>query len=155
MSSPQSLSAKDAPAAYKSIYERFFHAILFELLALLLCAPLMSLILQVSFAHAGALTLMISLLAMTWNVVFNSLFDRLERRCGWQRNWGVRLLHASVFEIGLLLMVVPMAAWWLDIGLLQAFVLDIGLILFFLPYTLVYNWCYDKLRASMTGRVIC
>jgi len=140
---------------HKSFYEHCFHAVLFELLALLLCAPLMSWALGVSFTHAGLLTLMISLVAMSWNVIFNTLFDRLERQFRWQRSFGVRLLHAVTFEAGLILAVVPLAAWWLDIDLVAAFVLDIGLVLFFLPYTLVYNWCYDKVRAALHRRSGC
>jgi len=142
----------------KSLYERFLHAVLFEVVALLLCEPVMSWLLGVSFAHAGLLTLMISLVAMTWNVIFNTLFDRLERR--WkapaaERSFSVRIAHAVAFEAGLILAVVPMAAWWLNIGLIEAFVLDIGLVLFFLPYTLVFNWCYDKMRAGMLRRAVC
>jgi len=53
----------------KTIYERCFHAVLFEILALLLCAPVVSMVLGVSMTHAGALTLMISLVAMTWNMI--------------------------------------------------------------------------------------
>jgi len=142
----------------KTLYERLLHAVLFEALALLLCAPVMSWLLGVSFAHAGLLTLMISLVAMSWNVIFNSLFDRMERR--WKapataRSFSVRIVHAVVFEAGLILAVVPMAAWWLDIGLIEAFVLDIGLVLFFLPYTLVFNWGYDKVRAGMLKNAAC
>ncbi|ASU37953.1 hypothetical protein hmeg3_06335 [Herbaspirillum sp. meg3] len=148
----------------KTLYERFLHAVLFELVALLLCAPVMSWLLGVSFAHAGLLTLMISLVAMAWNVIFNSIFDRLERR--WKakaaptavvepRRFSVRIAHAVIFEAGLILAVVPMAAWWLNIGLVEAFILDIGLVLFFLPYTLVFNWCYDKIRAGMLKNATC
>jgi len=139
----------------KSLYERFFHALLFESFALLLCAPLMSILLGVSFAHAGLLTVMISLIAMSWNMIFNSLFERCERHWRWQRTFIVRLLHAVTFEAGLILAVVPLAAWWLNIGLVEAFVLDIGLILFFLPYTLAYNWGYDKIRVVLLRRSAC
>lgn len=149
------MSQHQSAPACKSMVERLLHAVLFELLALLLCAPVMSVLLKVSFAHAGALTVMISLVAMSWNVIFNSIFDHLERRRQWQRTFGVRLLHAAAFETGLLLAVVPMAAWWLEIGLIEAFLLDVGLVLFFLPYTLVYNWCYDKIRASLLKRRVC
>ena len=133
----------------KTIVERCFHAVLFEIIALLLCAPVMALVLGVSMAHAGALTLMISLVAMTWNVIFNALFDRLERRRGWTRTFAVRSMHAILFEAGLILAVVPLAAWWLDMSLVRAFVLDIGLLLFFLPYTMLYNWAYDVVRAGI------
>jgi len=138
----------------KSLLERCFHAILFEVLALLICVPVMSWVLDVSVIHAGVLTLMISLVAMTWNVIFNIVFDRIERHYRWQRTFLVRMLHAVTFEAGLILAVVPLAAWWLEIGLVEAFLLDIGLVLFFLPYTLLYNWCYDKLRTIVVGRML-
>ncbi|MOA70075.1 Bacterial Transmembrane Pair family protein [compost metagenome] len=48
-------------------------------------------------------------------------------------------------------MLVPLAAWWLSIGLIEAFLLDIGLVLFFLPYAVAFNWSYDVLRARWVG----
>ena len=57
-----------------------------------------------------------------------------------------------MFEIGLLLVVVPLAAWWLGIGLWEAFLLDIAIALFFLPYTFIFNWSYDHIRASVVAR---
>ncbi|MNO10309.1 Bacterial Transmembrane Pair family protein [compost metagenome] len=41
----------------------------------------------------------------------------------------------------------PLAAWMLNISLLQAFMVEIGFFLFFLPYSVIYNWAYDTLRA--------
>ncbi len=136
----------------KSVRERFLHALVFELLAIALCAPLGAWLLGYSLAHMGALTLMISLLAMSWNMLFNALFDRAQRRMGFARTLWARALHATLFEIGLLLSVVPLAAWWLDISLWAAFVLDIGIVLFFLPYTFAFNWAYDHLREKLGAR---
>jgi len=99
----------------------------------------------------GALTLAISLIAMAWNVVYNSAFDRLQRRIGFNRTLTVRVLHATGFEFGLFLVTVPLAAFWLDISLWRAVVLDAGLLLFFLPYTLVFNWAYDTLRVRWSA----
>ena len=113
---------------HKSVRERFFHALAFELLAIAICAPLGAWLLGYSLAHIGLLTLMISLVA--------------------------RALHAVLFEIGLLLAVVPLAAWWLKIGLWEAFVLDIGIALFFLPYTFLFNLAYDHLRARFVAKKI-
>jgi uncharacterized membrane protein len=45
---------------------------------------------------------------------------------------------------GLVVMLVPFFAWWLDVSLWQAFVLDLGLLLFFLGYTFVFNWAFDR-----------
>jgi hypothetical protein len=41
-------------------------------------------------------------------------------------------------------MLVPFFAWWLEVSLWQAFVLDLGLLLFFLVYTFVFNWVFDR-----------
>ena len=136
----------------KSFAERGFHALTFELLAVAISAPALSWLMGVSMAHAGLLTLMISLIAMVWNVVFNALFDRIERRMNLVRTFGVRVIHAISFELGLIVTVVPLAAWWLNLSLLDAFVLDIGLLLFFLPYTLLFNIGYDKVREALIKR---
>ena len=136
----------------KSVRERFFHALGFEVLAIAFCAPLGAWLLGYSLAHMGLLTLMISLVAMTWNMAFNALFDRAQRRLGFQRTLAARAVHAVLFETGLILAVVPLAAWWLDIGLWDALVLDIGIVLFFLPYTFAFNWTYDHVRATVMAR---
>lgn len=138
--------------SHKSVRERFFHALAFELLAIAICAPLGAWLLGYSLAHIGLLTLMISLMAMTWNMIFNAIFDRAQRRLGFERTLVARALHAVLFEIGLLLAVVPLAAWWLKIGLWEAFVLDIGIALFFLPYTFLFNLAYDHLRARFVAK---
>lgn len=139
-------------SSHKSVKERFFHALGFELLAIAICAPLGAWLLGYSLGHIGLLTLMISLVAMSWNMVFNAVFDHAQRRMGFDRTLVARAIHAVIFEVGLLLVVVPLAAWWLDIGLWEAFVLDIGIALFFLPYTFVFNWTYDHLRARFIAR---
>jgi uncharacterized membrane protein len=130
----------------KSFAERCFQAVTFEVLAIIISAPLLVWLMGVPIAHAGLLTLMISLLAMTWNVIFNALFDKIEQRLGLVRTFRVRAVHAVGFEAGLIVTVVPLAAWWLDISLFDAFLLDIGVVLFFLPYTFLFNLGYDKLR---------
>ena len=130
----------------KTLAERVGHALAFEVIALVICAPLFSWLMGTTMAEMGALTLAISLIAMLWNVVYNAAFDRLQRRLGFTRTLTVRLLHAVVFEAGLIIVAVPLAAVWLSITLWQAFVLDVGLLAFFLPYTMVFNFVYDRLR---------
>lgn len=138
----------------KSVNERFFQAFMFEALAIAICAPLGAWLLNYPLAYIGWLTLMISLIAMGWNMLFNFLFDRAQSRMGFEKTVAARIAHAVLFEIGLLLAIVPLAAWWLGIGLWQAFMLDIGIALFFLPYTFLFNWSYDVLRARFIARKI-
>ncbi|KMM74784.1 membrane protein [Xanthomonas sp. NCPPB 1128] len=131
---------------------RLLHAVLFEGCAVLLSAPTLAWLLDRSLAHMGLLAAVFSAIAMLWNLVFNLGFDHLQRRLGFVRGIGVRLLHALGFEAGLIVVLVPLAAWWLSIGLWQALLLDLGLILFFLPYTLAFNWLYDLGYAAWLRR---
>lgn len=130
----------------KSITERVCQAIGFEALALLICTPLLAWIMRKPALEMGMVTLAISLMALAWNVIFNGLFDRLKTRLQLANSGWTRVLHAALFEGGLILVCVPLIAAWLNISLMQAFILDIGVLLFFLPYTYVYHWAYDVLR---------
>lgn len=136
----------------RSLRERIGHALAFEIIAMLICAPALAWLMDKPLMHLGLLTLMFSIVAMLWNMLFNYLFDRAQARLGFERGlWG-RVCHALLFEGGLVVMLVPLAAWWLSIGLLEALLMDIGLILFFLLYALVFNWIYDVLRARWVAR---
>ena len=135
----------------KSITERIFQAIGFELLAVLLCTPLLAWVMDKPVVDMGVATIAIGLIALGWNVLFNGLFDRLLKHLGMTQSSWTRVLHALLFEGGLVIVSVPLVAWWLNISLLQALILDIGVLLFFLPYTYIYHWAYDVLRE----RVIC
>jgi uncharacterized membrane protein len=132
--------------APKTTTERFVHALAFEVLAIAICAPLGAWLIDRPVVDMGVLTLAISLIAMGWNMVFNILFDRAEQAWRFRRNLGARLVHAGLFELGLVLLTVPLIAWWLGMGLWQALLLDLGLVLFFVPYTMAFNWVYDWLR---------
>ncbi|MBC3955928.1 multidrug/biocide efflux PACE transporter [Pseudomonas triticifolii] len=136
----------------KSIKERALHATLFEVGGVILVAPLLAWLMNHSLAMMGAMTVMISTVAMLWNMVYNAFFDRLRARFGFAMTLLTRALHALGFETGLILVVVPLAAWWLSISLFEAFLLDIGLLLMFLPYTMLFNWAYDKVRERASQR---
>ena len=130
----------------KSITERVCQALGFEGLVLLICTPLLVWITGRPALEMGAVTLGLSLLALTWNIIFNSLFDRLKVRLQLSGGGWTRVLHALMFEGGLIIVAVPLIAAWLNISLMQAFILDIGVLLFFLPYTYVYHWASDAVR---------
>jgi uncharacterized membrane protein len=49
-------------------------------------------------------------------------------------------------------MLVPLAAWWLQVSLWQALLLDLGFFAFFLPYTYVFNLAYDRLASACHAR---
>ncbi|CAI1726752.1 Predicted membrane protein [Serratia liquefaciens] len=130
----------------KSFIERIVHAVGFEAIAVMICAPLGAWLLNRSMVQIGALAVMLSTVAMVWNMVYNTVFDRLWPVSRVARDLKVRVFHALGFEAGFVLIGVPIAAWMLSISFVQAFMLEIGFFLFFLPYTMLYNWVYDTLR---------
>lgn len=96
-------------------------------------------------AHSGVISAVSSAIAVAWNVGFNALFERWESRQARRgRNLARRVAHAIGFEGGLALLLVPLFAWWFDVGLWQALVMDLGLVVFFLCYTFVFNWGFDQ-----------
>jgi uncharacterized membrane protein len=94
---------------------------------------------------AGILAVATSAIAIVWNLVFNSLFERWEARQAVRgRSFARRVAHAVGFEGGLTVIFVPLMAWWLDVTWLHALGMDLGLLLFFLVYTFVCNWAFDR-----------
>ncbi|WP_339543622.1 multidrug/biocide efflux PACE transporter [Pseudomonas sp. RA_35y_Pfl2_P32] len=134
---------------HKSLTERVLQAIGFELLAVMLCTPLLAWLMDKPLVDMGVATIAIGLIALAWNVLFNGLFDRLLKRLALVPSAATRVVHALLFEGGLVAVSVPLIAWWLNVSLLQALILDIGVLLFFLPYTYVYHWVYDGVRERM------
>jgi uncharacterized membrane protein len=74
------------------------------------------------------------------------VFEFWERRQDSQtRTVARRIAHAIGFEGGLVVVLLPVVAWILGVSLLQAFGLEVGLLAFFLVYTFVFTWLFDRL----------
>jgi uncharacterized membrane protein len=124
---------------------RIVYVTLYELIAIVATSIGLSVFSDSSVERAGVAAVVSSAVAVAWNVVFNTLFERWEARQTVRgRSLGRRAAHAVGFEGGLVVMLVPFFAWWLEVSLWQAFVLDLGLLLFFLVYTFVFNWVFDR-----------
>lgn len=131
---------------HRSVIERVIHAIGFEVIAIAIFAPVAAWLLDRSILQIGTLAVLLSSIAMLWNIIYNSLFDHFWPVNRVVKTLRVRIFHALGFEGGFILISLPITAFILGISLLQAFILDIGFFLFFLPYTMSYNWVYDILR---------
>ena len=83
----------------KSLIERIVHAVGFEAIAVMVCAR-WAWLLNRSMVQVGALAVMLSTVAMLWNMVYNTVFDRLWPVGRVVRNLKVRALHAVGFEAG-------------------------------------------------------
>ncbi len=128
----------------QGVWRRVVYISLYEVLAIALAGLGLMLMSGESLLASGVLATATSAVAVVWNLVFNSLFERWEARQPVKgRSVKRRVAHAVVFEAGLVLMLVPLIAWWLGIGLWQALVMDLALVVFFLVYTFVFNWAFD------------
>ena len=96
-----------------------------------------------------------STFAAVWNYVYNLGFDRILKRLtgSVHKRMRVRVLHALLFEGGLVVMLVPLIAWWLDISLWEALVADIALVVFYVVFAFVYNLAYDHIFPIPEGKV--
>ena len=126
-----------------STQERIFHSILFEVIALSLLIPLGSFFSGFDMGSVTGLAVVLSLTAMCWNYVYNIIFDKYFGTNRIERSFPMRMGHATVFELGLLIVTLPIIMWMLDMDFITALILDIGMIIFFIIYAIVYNWCYD------------
>lgn len=138
----------------KSVLERVFHAVGFEVIAVGITAPAAAWIMGRSVWQMGTLAIVLSTAAMIWNIIYNSMFDRLWPSDRVVRNTKVRILHALGFEVGFIVIGLGLVMALLGIDAKTAFLMEVGFFLFFLPYTFIYNLAYDALRAKVIKRRI-
>lgn len=131
----------------RSSLDRIRHALSFEILALMLIVPLGAVVFHFPMHAIGVVSVVSASLATLWNFAYNYAFDRLLQRTHGTtlKTPMVRVLHAVLFEAGLLLVLAPFIAWYLGVSLWQAFVMDLSFALFYLGYAMIFNWGYDRL----------
>ncbi|MDW4499704.1 PACE efflux transporter [Sulfitobacter sp. D35] len=131
----------------RSPLDRLRHAISFEIIALMLIVPLGAVAFHMPAHDIGVVGLVSATLATLWNLVYNIGFDVVLQRVSGttQKTPRLRVLHAVLFEIGLLIVLMPFIAWYLGVTLWQAFVMDVSFALFYVVYAFGFNWAYDRL----------
>lgn len=132
---------------------RLIYVGLYEAIAIVLSTLLLALMSQGRALDSLGVAIVASAIAIIWNLLFNTLFERWEKsRTQTERCLGIRILHALGFEGGLLLFLVPVLAWWYGVSFWQALLMDIGLLVFFVFYTFVFTWVFDRVFGLPTTR---
>ncbi|WP_020167835.1 MULTISPECIES: PACE efflux transporter [Methylotenera] len=125
---------------------RVVQALLYELGAIALISPIIGFAFDASASSALTLAAIMSTIALAWNYVFNAIFERWEsRQIIKGRSVWRRLAHGIGFEGGLVTMLVPLMAYWLNISLLNAFYAEMGILLVFFIYAITFTWAFDKI----------
>ena len=141
----------------QGIKRKIVYVALYEAIAIASITAAMTWISGQDAGHAGVLAVASSIIAITWNLIYNTLFEAWEARQPTRgRSLGRRIAHAVGFQGVMMLIGIPLYAWWLAVSLAQAFMLNIGMIVFFLVYSFCYNWVFDLvfgLPASAQARL--
>lgn len=125
-------------------WRKVVHATLFELAAVVIVGLGLSWMFDQDVTQTGGLAIATSLIAMAWNMAFNTAFEAWERRqADRRRTVRRRVAHAIGFEGGMVAMTLPLIAWWLNMSWWEALLTDLGLMAFFLVYAFAFNWAFD------------
>ena len=122
------------------------YAVSFETLGTLVASVYLWLVSEASAGSSLALSVLTATIALSWSYVFNTGFEAWEARQPVKgRSLKRRTVHALMFEGGLVLICIPVMAWWLQVGYLEALVYEAGLIALFIAYTYAFTWSFDRI----------
>lgn len=126
--------------------DRIRHAVSFEVIGIIIATPLAAFAFHLPGGDSAVIVVASATVAMLWNYVYNLGFDHAMQRLtgGTAKTTRIRVAHAVLFELGLLMIMLPLVAWYLQISIWQALVMDIALALFYMGYAFVFNWAYDR-----------
>ncbi|MGV0627304.1 PACE efflux transporter [Mycolicibacter minnesotensis] len=132
-------------------FRRVVYVISYELIAVVLTALGLT-FLGFGGTHSSVLAVTASTVAVTWNYIWTTLFERWEARQDCRtRTLRRRIAYTVGFEAGLVALLLPIVALILRVSLLQALSLEIGLLGFFLVYTFVFAWLFDRVWPPAAG----
>jgi uncharacterized membrane protein len=125
---------------------KIVYAVSFEALGTLVVSTYLWLVSEASPASSFALSVLTATIALGWSFAFNTGFEAWEARQTVKgRSLARRTAHAFLFEGGLVLLLLPVMAWWLQVSLWQAMVYEAGLIALFIIYTYLFTWGFDRI----------
>lgn len=131
----------------RSTADRIRQALSFEILGVLIVTPLFAWVFDRPLGDMGILVLLGATAATTWNYVFNLIFDHALRwrRGDVRKTLPLRIVHAVLFEATLLILLLPIFAWWLGFSMIEALLMELSFAGFYMIYAFVFTWVYDTL----------
>ncbi len=124
---------------------KIIYAVSFETLGTLVATLGLMVMSDAKPLQSLALSVIGATIALCWSYLFNTVFEAWEARQPVKgRSTLRRAVHALLFEGGLVLICVPIMAWWLGVGLVEAAGYEAGLIVLFIAYTYAFTWGFDR-----------
>ncbi len=134
-------------------YERTFHAVSYEIVGVITSTPIIALFTGKNIGESTTIAVIVSLIATCWNYVYNYGYDKLRDHYKFNKSAVVRVIHGMGFEVGLIMITVPVIALTMGLSFFGAFKLELAMLIYFFPYTIVFNWGYDKSKAYAIQRL--
>lgn len=130
----------------QGVKRKLVYVTAYEIIGMAISALELALLSGHAPSSTGPLAVVITTIAVSWNFIYNYLFEWWEsRQASRARTLKRRILHAVGFQLTLVVYLIPLIAWWMGITLWQALLLDMALIVIIPCYTFVFNWAFDKL----------
>lgn len=121
------------------------YAVSFETLGTLVATTYLWIVSEAGAGSSLVLSVLTATIALCWSFAFNTGFEAWEARQRVRgRSLARRTVHALLFEGGLVLICIPVMAWWLQVGYLEALLYEAGLIALFIAYTYLFTWSFDR-----------
>tara|TARA_R110000868_G_scaffold229608_3_gene482697 strand:- start:5410 stop:5850 length:441 start_codon:yes stop_codon:yes gene_type:complete len=134
----------------RSTSERLFQAVIYELIAIAFLTPVYSWAFDMPFDNSLGTMAMISIGVIVWAAIYNTIFDRImfarTGRLGHDKTTGLRVLHATLLEVTITLIAVPIIMIMSGVSIWIALVADIAFSVIFAIYTYIFYFIYDRLR---------
>lgn len=125
---------------------RVTYVFFYEIFSFFICAMVLAVLSDTSISHTGPLSILIAVIAVTINYFYNHVFEMWEKKqISKKRTVMRRVVHAIGFQIVLVMILIPLIAWWMQISLIKAFLLDFSLMVLIPCYTFVYNYLFDHI----------
>ena len=141
-----------ADIVIRTVLDRLRYALLFEGILVVVLSVAMALLFDRSFLDMGALSAVMSLIALVVNFIYNYAYDRYDVRHGrvpTERTRGGRIVHALGFEFTLVLVNLPVIIWWMKWAWWQAVAVDVVAMAAVVVYTYFFTLAYDRLFPIM------
>lgn len=125
---------------------RVTYVFFYEVFSFFICAMVLAVLSGTTISHTGPLSILIAVIAVTVNFFYNYVFEMWEKaQTSKKRTVLRRVAHAIGFQIVLVMILIPLIAWWMQISLVKAFLLDFSLMVLIPCYTFVYNYFFDHI----------
>ncbi|WP_392562436.1 PACE efflux transporter [Orbus sturtevantii] len=138
----------------KKKVELIFSAILYEIIGSILASISLKIMSDYDAVDTFFLSIMLSFIALFWNMIFNHLFDRylIKKRGNIIKSTRDRILHGIGFEAIFSIIALVFIMVYKQISIVDAFFMEVFFLIFFLVYTIVYTYIYDVVRGLFLAR---